>query len=104
MKIRHENDVKITKMNSNLKTTQNDGKINYKISIFGACAPYSRLIYWIASSISLGKKDDMSSKSGPWLLQINGTIIIYYIIIIQSKHSCLLDFCLRIWKLKYIKQ
>ena len=25
-------------------------------------------------------------------------------VIIQSKHSCLLDFSLRIWKLKYIKQ
>ena len=41
-------------------------KIDYKITIFGACAPYPRLIYWIASSISQGKKDDMSSISGLW--------------------------------------
>ena len=31
-------------------------------------APYPRLIYWIALSISQGKKDGMSSKSGTWLL------------------------------------
>ena len=41
--------------------------MQYKITIFGACAPYPRLLYWIASSISQGKKDDMSSKSGLWL-------------------------------------
>jgi hypothetical protein len=46
---------------------QNDEKIHHKITIFGACAPYPRLIYCIASSISQGKKDDMSSKSGPCL-------------------------------------
>ena len=42
--------------------------MHYKIdlTIFGTCAPYPRLIYWIASSISQGKKDDMSPKSGPW--------------------------------------
>ena len=40
----------------------------YKITIFEACAPYPRLIYWIASSISQTKKDDMSSKSGLWWL------------------------------------
>ena len=33
---------------------------------------------------------------------INNSIIVH--VIIQSKHSCLLDFSLRIWKLKYIKQ
>ena len=49
----------------NLKPTQNYEKMHYEITIFGACAPYPRLIYWIASSISQGKKDDMSSKSGP---------------------------------------
>ena len=38
--------------------------MHYKITIFGACAPYPRLIYRIVSSISQGKKDDMSSKSG----------------------------------------
>ena len=46
--------------------TQNDEKMHYKITIFGAWAPYPRLIYWIASSISQGKKDDMSSNPG-WL-------------------------------------
>ena len=33
--------------------------MHYKITIFGACAPYPRLIYWIASSILQGKKDDV---------------------------------------------
>ena len=51
MKIWQENDAKITKMIYNLKTTQNDEKMHYKITIFGACTPYPRLIYWIASSI-----------------------------------------------------
>ena len=41
-------------------------KMRHKITIFEACAPYPRLIYWIASSISQEKKDDMSSKPGPW--------------------------------------
>ena len=40
----------------------------YKITIFGACAPYSRLIYWTASSISQEKKDGMSLKCGSWSL------------------------------------
>ena len=40
-------------------------KMHYKITIFGASAPYPRLINWISSSISQGKKDDMSSKFGP---------------------------------------
>ena len=66
MNIWQENDAKITKMTKNVKTTQNDENMHYKITIFGACAPYQRLIYWFASSISEGKKDDMSSKSGPW--------------------------------------
>ena len=50
--------------------------MHYKITIFGACAPYPRLIYWIALSISQGEKDDMSSKSGPdyyiggWVLKL----------------------------------
>ena len=39
--------------------------MHYKITIFVACAPYPRLIYWIASSISQGKKYDMSSNPGP---------------------------------------
>ena len=39
--------------------------MHYKITIFGASAPYPRLIYWIASSISQGKKDNMSTKFGP---------------------------------------
>ena len=40
--------------------------MQYKTTIFGACAPYPRLIYWIVSSSLQGKKDDMSSKSGPY--------------------------------------
>ena len=36
--------------------------MHYKITIFGACAPYPRLIYWIVSSISQGKKDDIVIK------------------------------------------
>ena len=48
------------------KTAQYDEQMRCKI-IFGAYVPYPRLIYRIASSISQGKKDDMSSKSGPWL-------------------------------------
>ena len=35
--------------------------MHYKITIFGACAPYPSSIYCIASPISQGKKDDMSS-------------------------------------------
>ena len=35
----------LQKWPKNLKTTQNDEKIRYKITIFGACAPYPRLIY-----------------------------------------------------------
>ena len=34
-------------------------------TIFGACVPNPRLIYWTASPILQGKKDDMSSKYGP---------------------------------------
>ena len=30
-------------MTYNLKTTQNDEKMHYKITIFGACATYPRL-------------------------------------------------------------
>ena len=30
--------------------------MHYKITIFGACAPYPRLIYWITLSILQGKK------------------------------------------------
>ena len=48
-----------------LKKTQNDDKMHYKIAIFGACAPYPRLIYWIASSISQGKKNDMTCHQNP---------------------------------------
>ena len=40
-------------------------KMHYKITIFWAFAPYPRLIYSIASLIPQGKKDDMSSQSGP---------------------------------------
>ena len=40
-------------------------KMHYEITIFGAYAPSPRLIYWIVSSIPQGKKDDISSKSGP---------------------------------------
>ena len=61
-----EHDAKITKMTKNLKTTQNHEKKCQKMTIFGACAPYPRLIYWIAPSISQGKKDDISSNSGAW--------------------------------------
>ena len=49
-----------------MKTTENDEKNALRNTIFGACAPYPRLIYWIASSISQGKKDDVSSISRPW--------------------------------------
>ena len=45
--------------------------MHYKITIFGACAPYPRLIYWIVSSISQGKKDDMSSKSWYYYYYLN---------------------------------
>ena len=41
------------------KKTQNDEKMHYKVTIFEACAPYSRLIYIIVSSISQGNKDYM---------------------------------------------
>ena len=44
-----------------LNTTQNDEEMHYKITIFGACPPYATIIYWIASPISQGKKDDRSS-------------------------------------------
>ena len=40
-------------------------KMQYKIAIFGACAPYPRLIY-----ISQGKKYEMLSKSGHCLSHI----------------------------------
>ena len=49
-----------------LKNNRKWQKMHYKVTIFGTCAPYPRLIYWIASSILQVKKDDMSSKSGPW--------------------------------------
>ena len=63
MKIWQENDTKITKkkdLKLKKQKKKNDEKMHYKITIFGACAPYPRLIYRIASSISQGKKDDMS--------------------------------------------
>ena len=72
-------------MNKNLKTIQNDEKMHYKITIFGACTPYPRLIYWIATSISQGKKDDMSSKSRPWLLQFQCFITVSFINIINGE-------------------
>ena len=62
------------KNNNKKKQTQNDEKIHYKITTFGACAPHPRLIYWIASSKSEGKKDDMSSKSGSWWWHCLGTV------------------------------
>ena len=71
MKIWQENDAKITKLTKNLQKTQNDEKMHYKITIFRAYAPYPRLIYWIALSISQGKKNDMLSKSRPWLLLLH---------------------------------
>ena len=39
------NEAKIRKMTCNLKSTQNDENMHYKITIFGACAQYPRLIY-----------------------------------------------------------
>ena len=54
--------------------------MHYKITIFGACAPYPRLIYWISSSVSQGKKDDMSSKSGAWLLQRVPNLLLLFVI------------------------
>ena len=36
--------------------------------------------------------------------EINVDLMQEIYVIIQSKHSCLIDFFLRIWKLKYIKQ
>ena len=48
--------LKTQKMIYNLKTTQNGQKMHYKITIFGVCAPYPRLIYCIASSISQERK------------------------------------------------
>ena len=41
-------------------------------TIFGACAPYRRLIYWIASSISQGKKNP-----GPGLAYTRGVGFCY---------------------------
>ena len=58
--------LKFLKITKNLKKQHKmTKKIHHKITIFEACTPYPRLIYWIASSISQGKKDDMSSKSEP---------------------------------------
>ena len=51
-----ENDAEIIKITEKVKTTRNDEKNHYKITIFWAYAPYPRLMYWIASSISQGKK------------------------------------------------
>ena len=70
--------LKLQKRPKNLKTTQNGEKMHYKITIFGACAPYPRLIYWTASSISQGKKDDMSSKFRHCSSLINYTTIHTY--------------------------
>ena len=52
-------------MTGNLKTTQNYEKMDYKLTIVWAVAPYPRIIYWIESSISQGNKDDLSSESMP---------------------------------------
>ena len=54
------NDKNYLKLKNNTKWW----KMHYKITIFGPCAPYPRLIYLTALSISQGKKDDMSLKSG----------------------------------------
>ena len=56
-----ENEAKITKITLNLKIKKMTTKLHGKITIFGACVLYPRLIYLIASSISQGKKDEMSS-------------------------------------------
>ena len=47
--------------------------MHYKITIFGACAPYP---YWIALSISQGKKDDVIKIQG--LVISNRTAILHY--------------------------
>ena len=65
MKIWKENDAKITKMTWNLKTTQNNENMHYTITIFGACAPYPRLIYRIAWSMSQGKNMTCHQNLGP---------------------------------------
>ena len=46
-------------MTYDLKTTQNDGKMHYKLTIFGACAPYSRL-YRLSC-----KKSEMTCHQNP---------------------------------------
>ena len=69
------------KIGLKLKTKQNKEKIHYKITIFEASTPYSRLINWIESSILQGKKDDMSWKCGPWLLLARLSEICCYLII-----------------------
>ena len=52
---------KLPKTYKQQKTT----KMHYEITIFGSCAPYPRLIYWIASSILPGKKMTYHQISSP---------------------------------------
>ena len=71
-------------------------KIHYKITIFGAFAPYPRIIYWIASSISQGKKDD--------IIKIRALVFINQMILIFSQNN-LNDqlLFLAIWILLFVK-
>ena len=43
--------------------------MHYKITIFGACAPNSRLIYWTALSISQKKNMTYHQNPGPGNMQ-----------------------------------
>ena len=45
LKISSENDAKNYKNDLKLKNNKNDEKMHYNVTIFGAYAPYSRLIY-----------------------------------------------------------
>ena len=70
-------------------------KMHYQITIFGVCSPYSKINILNSSSISQGKKDDMSSKFGPWLLLI--LLLCYYSLSIITLG---LTFCCRPWQPK----
>ena len=89
--------LKLQKLPKNKKNTK-WLKMHYKLTIFGAWAPYPRLIYCIASSISQGKKDDMSSKSGP--CSSHTIQIISFMILIHATH---LLYGLYLWVIFVIK-
>jgi hypothetical protein len=62
-----KNSLKWPKMTRNtLKSPKVYQKITYKIYISVISSSYPKFIYLRASHRIQGKKDDMSSKSGPW--------------------------------------